>query len=54
MKNRLALGKRLRYFLGISDEQTPDSSKVRQHLTVIFPADTISGIARYETVPKIK
>lgn len=46
-------GSLLRFVMGKADEQY-NTNPVTQNLTVTFPADTISGIARYSTVPKIK
>lgn len=46
-------GSLLRFVMGKADEQY-NTNPVTQNLTVTFPADTISGIARYSTIPKIK
>ena len=55
-ENPFRLGSRVRYQMGILDENNNNDNyePIKQNLTVTFPADTISGIARYSTVPKIK
>ena len=54
--NWFDLGSRVRYQMGILDKnnEKDNYSPIKQNLTVTFPADTISGIARYSTVPKYK
>ena len=54
--NWFDLGSRVRYQMGILDKnnEKENYSPIKQNLTVTFPADTISGIARYSTVPKYK